>query len=350
MRPLLLLLCATVGCAEVTVDPTAPGGQPTVRIDPPSPPPENPEPEVVEFEPCDVVEPDWTHGPLALAHPELPHFAEVSRGHAVLHVTGSDVDADFSVVLEGWKLGGGIALADLALYAAKPLWFGGAIRPSPSTTVRIETTGGRLALTGVVDVRPHEPINRKGTDLALPSLEVPCSSIALRPQEYPADDHLSGKEWLVADGSSFAVGPDDDRIAVLRLRHAPRVHEVTRNGKRCRVALPLRDATLLGWLACDDLFIVTGRLGRSHRARPPRVRTSNHSVATVQCKEPIALEARRNGVSARVGTIAPGTLLRAHTEDATAFYLTPPESIYRGANIDFLVTQASVAKDCTVQR
>ena len=305
---LVSLLCAALSGCTAPPQPE-PATTPVVTI-------VNDEPTVVavgdkEITPSDKCEIE-THilhqRRVTLRHPTLGGFAEVSGGHVTLRLHSQRADGQMLLEDGGWQLVGDVQLADVDIYAARPLWLDGCVYPNPWTPLRVVIEGGEMHLTGDIDLRPHR-LAQKDNHFTVRETSFDCEDIHLSPHEYAYTPEEAAGETVselprhsIDSGTTLAIGPrDGDARARLTMRGRQHVRLVARVDARCCVLYGGRAASVLGWLRCDALE--PARSGEStHRRRGPRVRMgTNRWKISLKCTREVPLCAVRTRAESRVG-------------------------------------------------
>lgn len=308
---------------------------------------------------CVLHKEGWVHRPVELSQKALSRFASVSRGNASLRLDNITGAATLTVEHEGWRLIGDVALSKLDVFMGEPLWLRGAVLPNRTTALSARIARGQIGLEATFDLRPHHVGRDDLQELHVVEPSVACRHMALRPAEEEFTPPLiegvaieGRRSWTVSPGAELALGPRSGAsLGTLKLQRHVTVHELARAGDRCWVSLSMGVATFAGWLDCRALGTAGhGRLGRSHRTRPPRIRTYTPLVATLHCDKAVSLVAQRDDRSANVGAILSGVTIRASSETATHFVVVAPRTFDAAPDTRFAVAKTTAARDCTVTR
>ncbi len=262
---------------------------------------------------------------------------------------GIEEHARATLELDGFRVWGAVALDELPLYLSAPRWLRGVVRPHADTALRVRVMGNKLGVVVGTYVGPHEVGSTNTERLEVIDSSLSCDALSLQPARYeplPASvEHTEvapRPRWYAREGATLSLAPVREREVVsLTLGMHEVVVELSRDGDRCRVLLPLKEVSVVGWVPCTDLGSIQG--GRSEPKLLPLGGKRLHPANALRCARRLPLFVAIGDAQLEIGEIRAGTTIPIVKTKAEAIPVSPPTGIDPAPGSHFFVPRAATS-------
>ena len=289
--------------------------------------------------------------------PTRQPFATAHRGNADLFIRSGTNGVKLAITARGFVLRGAVDPEQLPLYPAKPRLLGGVMVLGPQAELRWRIKGGRVQATHSASVEPHEVLAGSGETLSSvtsPAADWGCDDLALKSAGFNPWDglQLTDVRWAtVSAGTEVELRPEVAGQLHVRLRLGREIFArmVEQAPGKIRVAWRGRTAVFLGWAPGSAVRLTGGRLGRGHRARPPRVRFHSSHRHLVTCHEALDLWVELGGTH-HVGYLESGTEVGCTPSTTEGVVIAGPRAeVQLEPGVRLFAKSEDVTRLCTVR-